>query len=129
VSLADWAAEILEQCVPIAAAADAAQGHARYSTALGQARDALGAPDTLPSARVLDAIRRDFDGSYTRFIGAQSASAKQWILSRPYSPEVHARFEAMARESHEAQRRLEAADAQPFETWLADYLAPERLEL
>jgi glutamate--cysteine ligase len=129
VPLVEWAAEILEQCRPIALALDAAHGQAKYASALAQAADAIGAPHRLSSARMLDAIERDFEQSYTRFIDAQSGSARRQLMQLAYPSELHERFESMARESVLAQQRIEAADTLGFETYLAQYLAPERLEL
>ena len=61
----DWALEIIDQCKPIAAAVDAAQGGTAYAQSLADARATLIAPQRLPSARVLEAMARDSDQSYT----------------------------------------------------------------
>jgi len=130
VALTDWAAELLEQCRPIAAALDAAAGAAgsgRHAAALQHCIATLGAPDRLSSARALDAITRDFGKSYTRFIRAQSEAARQTLLEAPYPAELQARFEALAEQSLAEQRRIEAADTMPFEIYRQKYLAPERL--
>jgi hypothetical protein len=42
-------------------------------------------------------------------------------------PAAATRLEALARESIEEQRRLEAADTVPFETFLRQYLALESI--
>jgi glutamate--cysteine ligase len=127
VALADWAAEILEDCRPIAAAIDQAQGTDRHAAVLAHAMAALSAPEGLSSARVLDAMQRDFDRSYTRFIRAQAESAREQVLRLPYAAEVQTRFETLSRESVAAQASLEAEPSVPFETWRQAYLAPERL--
>ena len=134
VALVDWAAEVLEQCAPIAAAVDEAlttksalRTDQPHATVLRAAIETLREPGRLPSARVLDTLSRDFDKSYTSFVRAQSEAAKRALLQLPYAAELDARFTALARESIDAQRRVEAADTLPFEEYRLQYLAPERL--
>jgi glutamate--cysteine ligase len=122
-----WAGELLQQCRPIAETVGAALGDPRYLLALDQVQSGLAAPQTLPSARVLDAMQRDFESSYTRFVRAQSQATRERLLALPYPPTMQARFEAMARESVEQQCRIEAADTMPFEIYRQQYLAAERL--
>ena len=126
-TLLSWAEELLEQCVPIAAAVDAALHGSAYREALRAAREALQQMDSLPSARVLDAIARDFDHSYTRFIHAQSLATRAAMLELPYSDTLEAKFKAMAAESIAEQRRVEHGDTMPFEEYRKQYLASERL--
>jgi glutamate--cysteine ligase len=127
VPLADWAAELLEQCAPIAAALDAAHGCTDYSAALAAAQAAQAAPETLPSARVLAALRQDFAGSYTGFVRAQGEQTRQHLLALPWSGEQQAAFEAMAQASLDKRCAIEAADEVDFETFRQAYLAPQRL--
>ncbi len=127
VRLLDWAAEILAECEPIAAALDAAQGGSAHARALEAARAALAAPQTLPSARVLAAMARDFGGSHLAFIGAQSEQARHHLVALPWSTAQQAAAQAQAQASLAEQRRIEAADTQDFETFRQAYLAPEGL--
>lgn len=129
IALTDWAAEILAECRPIAAALDAALGGDLHRAALVRAQATLNAPHQLSSARVLDAMARDFNQSYTRFIRAQAESSKRQLIELPYTAELQAQFEAMSRDSVAAQRRIEAEPSVPFEAWRLAYLAPERLGL
>ena len=99
VPLAEWAAEVLDECRPIAAALDALEGGQDHAGELDRAMATLGAPDTLPSARMVDAMQRDFDRSYTRFIRAQSETARERIARMPRPAEVLARFQALSHES------------------------------
>jgi glutamate--cysteine ligase len=128
VALADWGATLLAECAPIAEAVDAALGGSAYSEALAHATATLREPATLPSAHVLAAITQDFDGSYTRFITAQSQHTQRLMLAQPLPADEEARFVAMARESVAAQKRIEAADTMPFEIYRQMYIAPERLQ-
>ena len=129
VLLVEWAQEILQACAPIAAALDAASGGVLYGAALIQAQQRLANPATLPSARVLDAMQRDFGGGYTAFIRAQAESSREHLLALPLKPETAGRFETLARESIQRQRAIEGADAEPFEAWRQRYLAPEGLQV
>ncbi len=130
VPLVEWAAHILAECAPIAARLDAVAGPGdgqAHTAALERARTALGAAHSLPSARVLDTIQRDFSGSYTAFVRAQSDNSRAALLGLPFPAEMQAAFEAEARASVAEQRRIEAADALPFDRYREQYLAPERL--
>ena len=129
IALVDWAAQILDECAPIAAAVDAAQGGAAYAQALSAAQETLRAPQQLPSARVLETMARDFDRSYTKFVRAQSLAARAGLLRLPFAEDLALRFQTLAEESVQRQRRLEAADDVPFETYRQQYLAPQRLTL
>jgi glutamate--cysteine ligase len=129
VLLTDWAAELLAECTPLAAALDAAHGGSDYAEALAAAQASAAAPDTLPSARVLAAMQRDF-AAPTPPSCARSRTRPAttcWLCpgaadSRPPSrPRPPASL---------AQRRaIEAATTVDFEAWRLAYLAPERLRV
>jgi len=127
VTLVEWAEQLLDECGPIAAALDAAQGCGDYSGALAAAHQGLADMASLPSARVLATMKSDFDSSYTGFIRAQSAQTQQHLLALPWAPGQQAGFEAMAHASLEQRCAIEAADTVDFETFRKAYLAPERL--
>ncbi|MBI2749428.1 MAG: glutamate--cysteine ligase [Burkholderiales bacterium] len=127
VSLADWGQELLVQLAPIARQLDAAQGGTDYAVAVAAAEHALQHPDTLPSARVLRAVTESFDGSFVAFARAQSVRTKQSMLEAPLTDDMRDHFAQLARESCEAQRRIEASDSMPFDVYLQEYLSPKRL--
>jgi glutamate--cysteine ligase len=127
VPFADWAGEVLADCGPIAAALDRANGGKVHGDALAAAAAALGDPDSTPSARVLQAMKRDHGNSYVRFVLAQSRAHRDTIMKLPLAAEVAERFAHLAQESVEEQRRLEADDTLPFEAFRQLYLAPVRL--
>ncbi len=129
VSLRDWGSALVQECAPVAAALDAAHGCSDYSLALEQARFGLADPDLLPSARVLQAMARDHDNSYVRFVRAQSERTRAALLSLPLPPQQQQRFEAMAFASERAQREIETNDSLPFEIYREQYLSPHRLGL
>jgi glutamate--cysteine ligase len=125
--LVDWSAELLDDCDPIAAALDAAHGGDAHASALRAARSALGRLEALPSARVLETMVRDFDGSFIAFGRAQSEQVKKTLMRLPFAPDAHARLAALARESIVEQRRIEGADTMPFEIFRQEYLDIRRL--
>ena len=123
VKLLDWADEVLTAMAPIAARLDALdEGAPLHAQALDDARARLAQPHTLPSARVIDAVRREHDGAYTRFGRHCARLTREHLLALPYAASVHERLQAQAVESIEAQKRVEAADTLPFETWRQRYL-------
>ena len=125
--LTDWAAELLEDCGPIAATLDAAFGGELYQQALAEARSLLLRPDALPSARVLAAMLDGFDGSYPRFIRSRSAATREQILALPWAAEQAARCAALAAASVAEQQRIESLDSMLFEQYRVAYLSPDRL--
>jgi len=127
VALADWAAEIVAGCLPLARQVDAVLGGDAYARAVAQADERLRWLQTTPSARVLAAARSDFGGSFCDFVLAQSEQTKGALRALPFPAEVEAEFRAEALASLQAQRRIEAADTQSFEDYRVDYLSPARL--
>ena len=127
VALLEWGAEVLAECAPIAAALDAADGGTLHAQALQAAVDGLARPESLPSARVLATMLQDFDGSYSRFVRDRSGAARATLLGLPFSDSDAARFDALARQSVQAQADIEAADTMPFEIYRQAYLSPRRL--
>ena len=114
--------------LPRSDAAHAMQGGDRlHRDALAMAVARLREPDTTPSARVLQAMEREHDKSYVRFVLAQSQRHRDAIWKLPYSADVAERFNRLAEGSLVKQRQIEAADTIPFEIYRQQYLAPERL--
>jgi glutamate--cysteine ligase len=126
VGLVEWGSEVLADCAPIATALDQANGGSAPRDALAAAVAALREPGLTPSARVLRAME-SHGNSYVAFVLAQSRAHREAILGLPLSPEVAQRFARLAEESVAEQRRIEAADTVPFETYRQQYLSPVRL--
>jgi glutamate--cysteine ligase len=132
IPLIEWGGEVLDACEPIAVALDAAHaiaGASPHRDALAVAFARLRDPDTTPSARVLQAMEREHDKSYVRFVLAQSQRHRDAIWKLPYPVEVAERFTRLAEGSLVKQRQIEAADTLPFETYRQQYLAPQRLNV
>jgi glutamate--cysteine ligase len=126
---AEWAEEVLADCGPIATALDRAKGGRAHRDALNAASSTLAHPEATPSARVLQATRRDYGNSYVQFALARSRANRDAIMKLPLAPEVAARFAALAEESIREQARIEAADTLSFETYRQRYLSPLALNV
>ena len=74
-------------------------------------------------------MARDYDNSYVRFVLAQSVAHRETILNLPLPADVGARFAQLAEESLAKQRKIEAADTLPFDTFLERYLSPASLNV
>jgi len=127
VALTDWAAEILAGLHPIAAQLDQAHGSTDYSAAVQAAGAALADSSLLPSARVLQAITGQYQGSFIEFARSQSAQTRQAMLDAPLSAAVVQALEQECRDSAQRQRDIEAADTMPFDVYLREYLSVHRL--
>ena len=127
VTLKDWGLEIIEQLVPLAEALDHRDGGADHVLAVSHARSMLMAPELLPSARVLQAMHKHHDDSFVAFARGQSLLTHKHLLGLPWSAKQQARYEAMAAQSMQDQRAIEAADTMPFEIYRQEYVSPERL--
>jgi len=129
VLLTDWAADIVAECAPIAAALDAVHGGSAYRDAVAAAQARLDDASSLPSARVLAAMAQDFDNSFVQFVRAQSEKTQAALLALPFSAQQQARFTALAQQSVLEQRKIETADTLPFEEYRQHYVSPQCLEV
>ncbi|MFL6694226.1 MAG: glutamate--cysteine ligase [Ramlibacter sp.] len=129
VKLTDWGSDIVAQCAPIAAMLDRVHDTSDYGDALRAAAALLQNPDMLPSARVLSALAREHDNSFSAFTLAQSELAKAKLLKLPFPASLLVRMEALVRQSIADQAAVEAADTLPFEQYRQQYISPERLGL
>ncbi|MBU1442991.1 MAG: glutamate--cysteine ligase [Gammaproteobacteria bacterium] len=126
-TLVAWGSELLEQFEPVAAALDAAQGGTAHAEAVRAAFAGLRDPDSLPSARVLDAMARHHDNSFIGFAQAQSDKTRAALLALPFSATQQAGFDRMTQTSVQAQSEIEASDTMPFEIYRQRYVSPSRL--
>jgi glutamate--cysteine ligase len=126
-SPAEWGGELLRECEPIADALDAAHRGSAYRDALAAAAGALRTPSITPSARVLQEMAQNYTNSFPRFALARSLQYRKELLNPSLPPVVQSRFESMAAESLQEQRRIEAADTMPFEVYRQLYLSSDRL--
>jgi glutamate--cysteine ligase len=133
-TLTAWGGELLQGMAPLAERLDSlgsldhrVRGGTAYRDALATARDRLADANLTPSARVLEAMRSQFDSSYVAFTRAQSAQTQAHLLGLPFSDELHGQFVAMAEASVQLQKQIESSDTLSFEDYRRHYLAVERL--
>ena len=127
IALSEWGIGLLGECLPIAAALDAAHGGTEYRNVLAAAEYALRDRAVLPSARVLEVTEQEYGKAFVAFALAQSQRHQRTLLDLPLSDAVAARYARMAEESLTAQRAAEAADTVPVEVYRHQYLAQDLL--
>jgi glutamate--cysteine ligase len=127
VPLIEWGGQLLAECEPIAAALDEAHGNGAYAHSLRSAIATLDDSANAPSARVLKSMRDRHEGSYLRFVLAQSLAHRSTLLSQPLAPEIEEEFRRDAEASLEEQRAIESGDVIDFETYRTRYLDHSKL--
>ncbi|MDX9842931.1 MAG: glutamate--cysteine ligase [Aquabacterium sp.] len=127
VGLREWGLALLDEGMAVAEALDQAQGGDGYQAAWIQARRDFLSPDTLPSARVLEAIRTQHAGRFDAFGLACSQDVKQSLLAQPLSAAEQDQWRAQAQASLSEQAQIEAADTLDFETFRQRYVDPAGL--
>ena len=127
VALTTWGHEIVAQCAPIAAALDAAHATRAYSAALAAATVGLNDASTLPSARVLAAMAKDYDNSFVKFARAQSDKTQATLQALPFSAAQQDHFTCLSQQSIADQKKIEALDSMSFEMYREQYVSSDRL--
>src|SRR5882757_4542325 len=119
----DWARELLDAMQGLCEMLDHGEAARPYTSALEQQRAKIEDVERTPSARLLTDMRQTGE-SFFQLAQRMSKLHKDYFLGL-YPPNERrlAEFAAAARESHEAQARIEAADKTDFDTYLAHYLA------
>jgi glutamate--cysteine ligase len=123
----EWGEKLLAEIAPVAAAVDAALGGSLYREAHARQLEVLRDPALTPSARVLVEMQRKHGGSYTEFVREVSARHRVTLMAKGFPASEQERFERLAAESIDEQKRIEAGDSLPFEEYRKKYLAVERL--
>ncbi|TAK96721.1 MAG: glutamate--cysteine ligase, partial [Aquabacterium sp.] len=121
--LIDWAQEILSACLPIAQRLDDLHGGHAHSQACHSAIAALNEPDTLPSARVVDALMQAATGGHAGFTLDRSRQTQASLMAQPLPEAINTRLAQQARDAIKAQNEIEAADTLPFEDFRIDYMS------
>src|SRR3984893_16907936 len=119
----DWARELLDAMQGLCELLDHGDSARPYLSALEQQRAKIDDVERTPSARLLADMRQSGE-SFFQLAQRMSKLHKDYFLDL-YPPNERrlAEFAAAARESHEAQARIEAADDTDFDTYLAHYLS------
>ncbi len=127
VTVRAWGDALLDEFELVARAVDDAHGGQAHRDAVALARAGLHDPASLPSARVLATMARDFGHSHVDFVRAMSHQTKRTLLELPWSGGQDAHFRALAAQSIADQKAAEADDDEPFESFRQRYVDPARL--
>lgn len=127
VELAQWGLDLLDELHPLAAEMDRLMGGEDHARAVQRARDRLLAPETLPSARVLHALREEHQDSFVAFALSRSHRIREELLALPWQADQQVRYESESAESMAAQKKIEASDTMPFEIYRQEYVSSARL--
>jgi len=122
-ALADWAGEILDQMLGICELLDAGEASKPYSAALAFQRAKLADFGEMPSARLLEELRRQ-DRSFFEVALWMSEIHRDYFRELyPPNPGRLAEMRVEAAASLEEQRAVEARDTLPFAEFVARYMA------
>jgi glutamate--cysteine ligase len=121
--LADWAAEVLDQMQGICELLDSGDASRPYSAALAFQRAKLVDFGELPSARLLDEMRRQGMSFYDVGLWMSRMHRDYFRELYPPNPGRLAELRANAAASLEEQRAVEARDTLPFGEFVARYTA------
>jgi glutamate--cysteine ligase len=121
--MSEWALELLDSMQGLCEMLDQGETARPYMAALEQQRAKILDVERTPSARLLAEMRQTGESFFDLAL-RMSKMHKDYFLDL-YPPDERrlAEFAAAARESHEEQSRIEAADKTDLDTYLARYLA------
>ena len=121
-SMTEWARELLESMQGLCEMLDHGEAARPYSTALEQQRAKIDDVERTPSARLVAEMRQTGE-TFLQLALRMSKLHKDYFLGLyPPNESRLGEFGAEARESLEAQRKIEAADDSDFDTYLGHYL-------
>jgi glutamate--cysteine ligase len=121
--LAEWAAEILDQMQGICELLDSGEASKPYSAALAFQRAKLADFSELPSARLLEEMRRQGQSFFDVALWMSRMHRDYFRELYPPNPGRLAELRANAVASLEEQRSVEARDSLPFAEFVARYNA------
>ncbi len=121
--MSEWARQLLDSMQGLCEMLDHGEPARPYTAALEQQRAKVEDVERTPSARMLTEMRQSGE-SFFQLAKRMSRMHKDYFLDL-YPPNERrlAEFAAAGQESHDEQRRIEAADKTDFDTYLAHYLA------
>lgn len=125
--LREWIDAICASLEEIAELLDANEKRPAYRDAVSRQREAARFPDRLPSARVLEEMKKN-DEPFFEFAMRVSRAHRAHYESRPLSREKLSIFEEEAKRSLRLQKEIEAADNISFDEYLRRYFAQSAVE-
>jgi glutamate--cysteine ligase len=123
VPMLTWAQELLDQMHGVCELLDQGLANKPYATALAIQAAKVQDVSLTPSARLLEEMRTTGESFFQLALRMSSAHKAYFLELHPPNELRLAEFRAEAEESLRAQEKIEAADRQPFDEYLARYLA------
>jgi len=127
VLLADWAADVMAQGLPLARHLDEVHATDTFTQAWLRATQDLQHNEHLPSARALQAMQQLHAGEHAAFGLAASDRVREALLAQPLSADEREAALLRVNRSWQAQAEIEAADRLTFEAYRQQFLDPARL--
>jgi glutamate--cysteine ligase len=121
-SLVEWAKEIFEDLLEVAALLDENSESENFTNAIKHYMPRVENPDETPSARMLAEMREKNEGFF-HFALRKSQEHNQYFKSLQLSEERNHFFKNLSKESLENQALLEAKDTMSFDEFLANYFS------
>ena len=121
--MSEWARELLDSMQGLCEMLDHGEPARPYSSALEQQRAKIDDVERTPSARLLAEMRQTGETFFQLALRMSKLHKDYFLGLYPPNESRLGEFAAEARESHEVQRSIEAADDTDFDTYLAHYLA------
>ncbi len=121
-SMSEWARELLDSMQGVCEMLDQGEAARPYSTALEQQRAKIDDVERTPSARLLAEMRQTGETFHQLALRMSKLHKDYFLGLYPPNESRLGEFGAQALESHDAQRKIEAADRTDFDAYLAHYL-------
>jgi glutamate--cysteine ligase len=122
VLLRDWAKEIIQAMSGVCELLDKGLSDKPYSASLAAQQDKAHDADFTPSARMLEAMRREDEGFF-HFALRMSQQHQTYFESFDLDPERRKMFTDLTKESHASQKSMEAENSESFSDYLERYFA------
>jgi glutamate--cysteine ligase len=121
-SMLEWARELLDAMQGLCEMLDHGEPQRPYTAALEQQRAKIEDVERTPSARMLAEMRQSGESFFALALRMSKLHKDYFLGLYPPNERRLADFASAARESREAQARIEAADKLDFDSYLARYL-------
>lgn len=122
IPLRAWASQLLREISPVAALLDQAHGGSAFSAACASADERVTDPGQIPAARILAEMTAS-GSTYFQTALRHAEQHREYFLDSPLDPAIAEEYAAMAAQSLEKQRAMEAADTVSFDEFLTKYYA------
>jgi glutamate--cysteine ligase len=121
--MSEWALELLDSMQGLCEMLDQGEPARPYMAALEAQRAKIEDVERTPSARLLAEMRQTGESFFDLALRMSKMHKDYFLDLHPPNERRLAEFASAARESHEEQSRIEAADKMDFDTYLARYLS------